>query len=251
MARPVLRPHNESIERPPSLAARPWEPGEGPEQMNEMAGWIWPLVAVVVGLALGIMLGAVRQRGSGASAPSRETGPDSALPAGAPGEANGNGNGRESTPQQRLLERLRAANLQLSSQLKSLAEANSRQQQEREQERQSERLRQERELEELRQQHANELSHLMETLVQQVDGLNKAHAEQVKALESEIERHRQEGRRAGSSGPGALSSAGSARQGAMAGGGSSAPAPAPPTRSGATPSDYSVTLPMESYKDHR
>jgi septal ring factor EnvC (AmiA/AmiB activator) len=214
--------------------------------MNEMAGWVWPLVAVVVGLALGIMLGAVRQRGRGASAPARETGPDSALPAGTSGE--GNGSGRESTPQQRLLERLRAANLQLSSQLKSLAEANSRQQQEREQERQSERLRQERELEELRQQHANELSHLMENLVEQVDGLNKAHAEQVKALESEIERYRQEGRRAASSAPGALASGGSTRHG---GAGGNAPAPAPSTRSGATPSDYSVTLPMESYKDHR
>jgi hypothetical protein len=215
--------------------------------MNDMAGWIWPLVAVVVGLALGIMLGAVRQRGRRAPATSRESspGPDSALPAGTAAE----GNGRESTPQQRLLERLRAANLQLSSQLKSLAEANSRQQQEREQERQSDRLRQERELEELRQKHANELSHLMDTLVEQVDGLNKAHAEQVKALESEIERFRQEGRRAGASGPGALPSGGSTRHSSIGGG--NAASPAPSTRSGATPSDYSVTLPMESYKDHR
>jgi hypothetical protein len=216
--------------------------------MNDMAGWIWPLVAVVVGLALGIMLGAVRQRGRASPAQARESkpGPASVLPPGTPGE----GNGRDTTPQQRLLERLRAANLQLSSQVKSLAEANSRQQQEREQDRQGDRLRQERELEELRQQHANELSHLMDTLVQQVDGLNKAHAEQVKALESEIERYRQEGRRAGSSGPGALQSGGPTRHGAAGGGNSGAAASSPSTRGGATPSDYSVTLPMESYKDH-
>ena len=217
--------------------------------MNDMAGWIWPLVAVVVGLALGIMLGAVRQRGRAAPASARDSRPDpnAALPAGGAGE----GNGRESTPQQRLLERLRAANLQLSSQIKSLAEANSRQQQEREQERQSDRLRQERELEELRQQHANELSHLMDTLVQQVDGLNKSHAEQVKALETEIERYRQEGRRAAASGPGALAPGGSTRQSSMGGGGS-AVASTPSTRGGATPSDYSVTLPMgDSYKDQR
>ncbi len=212
--------------------------------MDDMAGWIWPLVAVVVGLALGIMLGAVRQRGRPAepAAPDTDAGPVSALPAG--GAESG------STPQQRLLERLRAANLQLSSQLKSLAEANSRQQQEREQERQSERLRQEREMEELRQAHANELSHLMSTLVEQVDGLNKSHAEQIKALELEIERARQEGRRGTTSSPGALASGGSTRHGGIGGGAAGAVASpaAAPARGGATPSDYSVTLPMESYK---
>jgi hypothetical protein len=211
--------------------------------MEDMAGWIWPLVAVAVGLALGIMLGAVRQRGRADEPAVRDAGPDSALPAGAaePGS---------STPQQRLLERLRAANLQLSAQLKSLAEANSRQQQEREQERQSERLRREREIEELRQAHANELSQLMATLVEQVDGLNKSHAEQIKALELEIERARQEGRRVTTSSPGTLTSGGPTRHGGIGGGSArtAAPAAAASTRSGAAPSDYALTLPMESYK---
>jgi TolA-binding protein len=208
--------------------------------MDDMAGWIWPLVAVVVGLALGIMLGAVRQRGRRSGPPARdsEAGPVSALPASA---------GEGSTPQQRLLERLRAANLQLSSQLKSLAESHSRQQQDREQERQSERLRHERELEELRQAHTNELSKLMDTLVEQVDGINKAHAEQIKALELELERARQEGRRGSTSSPGSLSG-GATRHGAM-GGGAAGTLATPATRGGTTPTDYSVTLPMESFKD--
>ncbi|HEX5687689.1 MAG TPA: hypothetical protein VFY73_27050 [Ideonella sp.] len=224
--------------------------------MNDMAGWIWPLVAVVIGLAAGVVLGAMRQRGRRPAhsavrdSGGQDHGPISVLP----GHVAGEGGGRDSTPQQRLLERLRAANLQLSSQLKSLAESNSRQAQEREQERQSERLRQERELEELRQAHANELSHLMNTLVEQVDGLNKAHAEQLKALEAEIERARQEGRRSTThSAPGALAGGGSTRPGAISGGPAAAagPAPAAPPRSGAAQSDYSVTLPMETFRGER
>ncbi|WP_374563626.1 hypothetical protein [Ideonella sp.] len=226
--------------------------------MNDMAGWIWPLLAVVIGLVAGLALGARRRGGrrpahaSARDSGMQDHGPASQLPALAEG-------GRDSTPQQRLLERLRAANLQLSSQLKSLAESNSRQAQEREQERQSDRLRQERELEELRQAHANELSHLMNTLVEQVDGLNKAHAEQIKALETEIERARQDGRRSTThSAPGALAGggSGSTRPGGMGAAqvtaAAAAPAAAPAsTRSGAPASDYSVTLPMETFRGER
>jgi hypothetical protein len=215
--------------------------------MNDMAGWIWPVVAVVIGLGLGVMIGALRQRGGRHDhAPARDSGgqdhgPISMLPAGE--------GGREGTPQQRLLERLRATNLQLNAQLKSLAESNSRQAQEREAERQSDKLRQERELEELRQAHAGELSHLMNTLVEQVDGLNKQHNEQIKQIETELERARQDGRRQTTSSPGSL------------GGGSTRPAPMavtpPPAKPGSAagavpdgpPSDYSVTLPMESFKE--
>jgi hypothetical protein len=212
--------------------------------MNDMAGWIWPLVAVAIGLALGIVLGAMRLRGH----KRRDgQGPDSVLPGESPGAASG---ASGSTPQQRLLERLRAANLQLSAQLKSVAEANSRQAQEREQERQGDRLRHERELEELREKHAGELSHLMSTLVEQVDGLNKQHAEQLKQIETELERARQDGRRHTTSSPGSL-------------GGSTRPAsigspPVKPASAGTgagpalpdgPPNDYSVTLPMESFKD--
>lgn len=217
--------------------------------MNDMAGWIWPLVAVVIGLLLGVMIGALRQRsGRPEHAHARDSGGQDHGPVSVlPGQSEG---GREATPQQRLLERLRATNLQLSSQLKSLAESNSRQAQEREAERQSDKLRQERELEELRQAHAGELSHLMNTLVEQVDSLNKAHAEQVKALESEIERVRQEGRRTTTT-PGALPAGGATRPGAI-GGAAAVPAaqaaaqPAP--KAAGTASDYSVTLPMETFR---
>ena len=209
--------------------------------MNDMAGWIWPVVAVVIGLALGMMLGAVRKRGRRAT-PAREGEPAVAGAAGQP--EPGAGAGRDATPQQRLLERLRAANLQLSAQLKSLAESNSRQSQEREQERQSERLRHEREIEELKQSHSNELSHLMDTLVEQVDGLNKQHVDQLKTVEIELERARQEGRRTTTSSPGTLGGGGGARPpGAGAGPQASA------TRSAAGPSDYSATLPMESFRE--
>ena len=228
--------------------------------MNDMAGWIWPLVAVVIGLAAGVVLGAMRQRGrrpghaSARDSGGQDHGPMSALPAHAAGE----GGGRDSTPQQRLLERLRAENLRLNTQQKSLAESNSRQAQEREQERQSDRLRQERELEELRQAHAGELSHLMNTLVEQVDGLNKAHAEQIKALETEIERARQDGRRSTHSGPGSLAGGGggsATRPGSIGATPVAASTPAgsaqPAGRSGAPPSDYSVTLPMETFRGER
>jgi len=205
--------------------------------MNDMAGWIWPVVAVVVGLALGIVIGAVRQRDQRTrTAPQADAEP---AIAGAAPEAPA---ARDATPQQRLLERLRAANLQLSAQLKSLAESNSRQSQEREQERQSERLRHERELEEVKQAHSNELSHLMDTLVEQVDGLNKQHAEALKAVELELERARQEGRRTTTSSPGSL-------------GGGRPPGPAAGSNASAgvvrsTPGpDYSATLPMESFKE--
>ncbi|MFO1339920.1 MAG: hypothetical protein U1F53_17115 [Burkholderiaceae bacterium] len=234
--------------------------------MSDFSGWVWPLVAVVIGLALGMVLGAVKlRRGRGASAGTngRDTdlGPASALPAGAAAGADAAAGG--GTPQQRLLERLRAANLQLSAQLKSVAEANSRQMQEREQERQADRLRHEREMEELRQAHAGELSHLMNTLVEQVDSLNKRHAEQLKAAEAELERLRRAG---GSAASPAASTHASTH--ASAGVGVTRPMPVAPspvaapgpaaaaapaggnTRSGgATASDYSVTLPMESFRE--
>ena len=94
-----------------------------------------------------------------------------------------------------------------------------------------------REIEELKQAHSNELSHLMDTLVEQVDGLNKQHAEQLKNLELELERARQEGRRSTTSSPGTLG--GNAKPSGASGA----------TRSAAGPSDYSATLPMESYKE--
>jgi hypothetical protein len=207
--------------------------------MNEIPGWVWPLAAVVAGLALGIVLGARRQRGEPVA--DDETVDVTPSRLASDGAAPGRGVPADSTPQQRLLERLRAANLQLSAQMKSLAEANSRQSQEREQERQSERLRHERALEELRQAHSGELSHLMNTLVEQVDGLNKAHAEQVKLLDAELEKARQDSRRSGfSSGPGTLQPTSRPGPGAAAPG-------SPGTRGG--PTDYSLTLPMESLPD--
>jgi hypothetical protein len=216
--------------------------------MNELPSWVLPLLAVVVGLALGLVVGAKRlQRSRGERAD--RSGVPSRL--GAEENAAGKPANAESTPQQRLLERLRAANLQLSAQLKSLAESNSRQAQEREQERQTERLRNERALEELRQAHAGELSHLMSTLVDQIDALNRGHGEQLRTLETEIDRLRQDpSRRSGySSGPGALGGNQATRPLPMGGREpAQAPAPsAPGTRS--SPTDYSVTLPMESFRE--
>ncbi|WP_374675784.1 hypothetical protein [Ideonella sp.] len=205
--------------------------------MNDYMAWMWPLLAVAVGLALGMMLGAARRRG-------RRGNPHTDEADALPSQPGGDMAGRDASPQQRLLERLRAANLQLSAQLKSLAEAHSRQQQEREQERQAERLRQEQALEELRQAHTGELSQLMKTMVEQVDRLNKAHSDQLKALETELERYRQDSRR--SSGPGALG--GGTRPVPIHAPATPVPGPAS-TRGGALPSDYSVTLPMESFKD--
>ncbi len=230
--------------------------------MSDFSGWIWPLVAVVIGLALGMVLGAVKlRRGRGAasgSARDTDLGPASVLTAGAAPGAD-TGAAGSGTPQQRLLERLRAANLQLSAQLKSVAEANSRQMQEREQERQADRLRHERDMEELRQAHAGELSHLMNTLVEQVDTLNKNHAEQLKAVEGELERLRRGGG-SPSSGAAVFSSGASGVTRPMPVAPSQAPAAPNPaaaaapvagnTRSGgATASDYSVTLPMESFRE--
>jgi iron-sulfur cluster repair protein YtfE (RIC family) len=94
--------------------------------------------------------------------------------------------------QQRLLQRLRESNIELSNKLKALTEGQSRDL-ERNQQAHLDQQRFERQLEELRQQHAQELSELMAVLVQQVDGIHKEHAAQVRKLETELERLRRGG----------------------------------------------------------
>jgi len=172
--------------------------------MGDVPTWVWQVVAAIVGgLGLGLGLGAVWQRGKKRSAKERTGGhsalstqpadgsaakpprPPAAVPAPAPAD---------STPQQRLLERLRENNLQLSAQLRSAADEHARAMLDRTQEQQAERFRQERQIEELRQAHSAELSHLMGVLVERVDTLQKEHANHVKALEAELERLRGERR---------------------------------------------------------
>jgi hypothetical protein len=166
--------------------------------MVDLPGWAWQVALFAGGgLALGVVLGAVlrrkpspppapvRQRSAsvGRSSPAPATDiPLDDVPSPAPAVTG--------TPQQRLLERLREQNLQLDAQVKSTADHHARQMGERQQEQQAESLRRDRQVEELRQNHSAEFSHLLEVMFEQVDRIQVAHSQQAQTLSQELERMR-------------------------------------------------------------
>ena len=167
--------------------------------MVDLPGWAWQVALFAGGgLALGVVLGAVlrrkpspppapvRQRSASAGrsspAPATVDIPLDDVPSPAPAVTG--------TPQQRLLERLREQNLQLDAQVKSAADHHARQMSERQQEQQAESLRRDRQVEELRQNHSAEFSHLLEVMFEQVDRIQVAHSHQTQTLSQELERMR-------------------------------------------------------------
>ena len=149
--------------------------------MLDLPGWAWQVpVGAASGLALGMLIGVWRRRrarAATADAPGRVEPEASAAPA-----------GRPDSPQQRLLERLREQNLQLTTQLRSNADLHARQFVDKNQEQLAEKLRHQREMEESRQKHSAELSYLMKVVLEQIDALQKAHGLHVRALDAEIDR---------------------------------------------------------------
>jgi hypothetical protein len=85
---------------------------------------------------------------------------------------------------------LREANLELAAKLRAATDLHARELLERSQQQQADHLRHEKQLEELRQAHAAELSHLMSAMVEQVDTLQREHAQQLQGLEQELDRLR-------------------------------------------------------------
>ena len=170
--------------------------------MVDLPGWAWQVALFAGGgLALGVVLGAVlRRKPSAPAAPARpRSAPaDRSTPAPAPATVDiplddvaSPAPAITGTPQQRLLERLREQNLQLAAQAKSAADHHARQMSERQQEQQAESLRRDRQVEELRQNHSAEFSHLLEVMFEQVDRIQVAHSNQAQALSQELERMRQ------------------------------------------------------------
>lgn len=171
--------------------------------MVELPGWAWQVALFAGGgLALGVVLGAVLRRQPSpppAAARPRSSKPEAerAAPSASPtpvdislDDAPSPSATPSGTPQQRLLERLREQNLQLGAQVKTAADQHARQMSERQQEQQAENLRRDRQVEELRQNHTAEYSHLLEVMFEQVDRIQVAHSNQTQALSQELERMR-------------------------------------------------------------
>ena len=147
--------------------------------MADLPGWAWQaLVGAACGLGLGVLIGLWRRsrlrRAAAAAAPAVDA---DVLPS-----------GHADTPQQRLLERLREQNLQLTGQLRANADLHARQFVDKNQEQLAEKLRHQREVEELRQTHSSELSYLAKVMLEQTELLQKAHGQHARALEAEIDR---------------------------------------------------------------
>lgn len=169
----------------------------------DVPGWLWQMAVVVAGgLGLGLLLGGWFQR---RQAPKRRSAaaPPSAMASGlasthslyAEGAANSQLPPRADTPQQRLLERLRENNLELSNQLRASAGQHARLLSEKDSEVAALKADYDQRVEELRQTHSSELKYLMNLLVEQVEGIYKANAAQIKALEAQIDRAQRDLRR--------------------------------------------------------
>ncbi|HSI51973.1 MAG TPA: hypothetical protein VLA61_27220 [Ideonella sp.] len=173
--------------------------------MADVPAWYWQVLGAICGLGLGLVLGALHKRrnskGNAANAPRAQTvGPSSTVPlparpsrppgaTGLPSAATAaQPAAAEAGPSQRLLEKLRETNLDLNAKLRASTDQHARDILERSQAQQSDQMRHERQLEELRQAHSSELSHLMTAMVEQVDAMQREHAAQVHTLEGEIER---------------------------------------------------------------
>lgn len=148
--------------------------------MLDLPGWTWQVLAgAACGLALGVLIGLWRRRRARAADAAKlaQRGEPATVPP-----------GRADSPQQRLLERLREQNLQLTTQLRANADLHAKQFVDKNQEQLAEKLRHQREMEEARQKHSAELSYLMKVVLEQVDALQKAHGQHVRVLDAEIDR---------------------------------------------------------------
>ncbi len=206
--------------------------------LAEVPAWYWQVLGAICGLALGLYLGGGRKRkaGKGSRAAQQSSGrasrlavpadlrmaPDSRFseprraeprmaepkpvepkpvevrvppprPAEPPADAN----------HQRAFELLRDNNLDLSAKLRAATDLHARELLERSQQQQLDQQRYERQLEELRQNHATELSQLMTAMVDQVDAMQRDHAQQIQGMEQEMERLRRASQ-AAADGPDAL-----------------------------------------------
>lgn len=178
-------------------------------ELSDVPAWVWQVLGAMGGLTLGLGLGAWHlKRGKNRSTrrrvPARtefggSTGMGMSTQMGGASSQLTNSRFPESgnTPQQRLMEHLRQSNLDLGAQLRASAAQHGRLLKEKEEEAGALKDEYEQQVEALRQAHSQELKHLMTLLVEQVDGIHKAHANHVKALEAEIERIRQAQRRGG------------------------------------------------------
>jgi hypothetical protein len=169
--------------------------GDGVGLMADVPAWYWQVLGAVFGLGLGIFIGAVRRgqprsKARPASAPQTPAGQQRAARSeGPPTVIEPRGDG---TPQ-RLLERLREQNLDLTAKLRAATDLHAREMLDRSHMHQGDEQRHARQLEELRQAHSSELSHLMTVMVEQVDGMQRDHANHLRVLEAEIERLKQVG----------------------------------------------------------
>lgn len=176
-------------------------------QWADIPSWAWQVLGAFGGLALGLGLGAwhlrrtkARRRPQRPVRPSADTTlsrPASDLPHSVLPGASRFGSTAD-TPQQRLLEHLRQSNLDLAAQLKASAAQHAKLLRSNGEELAQAKAEYDDRVESLRQQHSTELRHLMALLVEQVDGIHKAHANHVKALEAEVERWRRMGPHEGS-----------------------------------------------------